>query len=124
MAESPITQNQAPSPDASSENRPKTGGRLSGRRVAASDTVRLARLTGLSGLIFSALFVLSLVFIYKTPRLSASDNEITAFYTGSSTLLVTVGLYLVPFAGIIFLWHAHATRLLIKSCTPVPSAIP
>jgi hypothetical protein len=120
MAEPPTTQNQAPSPDAS-PNRPRTDGRLSQRRVLASDTVRLARLTALSGIVFSALFVVSVVLIYRTPRLSASDAEITAFYSGSSTLLVTVGLYLVPFAGIIFLWHAHATRLLIKSCTPAPS---
>jgi hypothetical protein len=68
--------------------------------------------------------VLALVFMYTTPRLSASDAEITAFYSGSSTVLVTVGLYLVPFAGIAFLWHAHTTRLLIQSCTPAPSPIP
>jgi hypothetical protein len=97
---------------------------MSRRRVAASDTVRLARLTALSGILFSALFVLSVVFIYTTPRLTASDAEITAFYTSGSTILVTVGLYLIPFAGIIFMWHAHATRLLIRSSTPVPSAIP
>ena len=123
MAEPPIRQPQAPPPDASHPNRPGEGGRISRRHVAASDTVRLARLTALSGILFSALFVASVVLIYTTPRLSASDAEITAFYTGSSTLLVTVGLYLIPFAGIIFLWHAHATRLLIKSCTPAPSAI-
>jgi len=124
MAEPPITQSQTPSPEASSPNRPGPGGRLSRRRATASDTVRLARLTSLTGILFAALFALSLIFFYTTPTLSASDDEITAFYTGGSTILVTVGLYLVPFAGIIFLWHAHATRLLIKSRTPAPSAIP
>ena len=124
MAEPPITESQAPSPEASPPNRPGPGGRLSRRRVAASDTVRLARLTSMTGIFFAALFVLSLIFFYTTPTLSASDDEITAFYTGGSTILVTVGLYLIPFAGIIFLWHAHAARLLIKSRTPVPSAIP
>jgi hypothetical protein len=86
--------------------------------------VTLARLSSLTGILFAALFVLALVFVYTTPRLSASDADITAFYAGSSTLLVTVGLYLVPFAGIAFLWHAHTTRLLIKFRTPTPSAIP
>jgi hypothetical protein len=86
--------------------------------------VTLARLSSLTGILFAALLVLALVFVYTTPRLSASDAEITAFYAGSSTLLVTVGLYLVPFAGIAFLWHAHTTRLLIKFRTPTPSAIP
>ena len=45
-------------------------------------------------------------------------------YASSSTLLVTVGLYVIPFAGIAFLWHAHCTRLLIETRTPSPSAIP
>jgi hypothetical protein len=94
------------------------------KRAAASPPVKLARLSGLTGILFAALFVLALVFIYTTPRLSASDEEITSFYSGSSTVLVTVGLYLVPFAGIAFLWHAHTTRLLIRSFTPSPSAIP
>ena len=84
----------------------------------------LARLSGLTGILFAVLFVLALVLIYTTPRLSASDAEITAFYAGSSTVLVTVGQFLIPFAGIAFLWHAHTTRLLIKFRTPTPSAIP
>ncbi|MFL6044691.1 MAG: hypothetical protein ACJ72M_06185 [Propionibacteriaceae bacterium] len=129
MAEPPITQDQDLTPDGGppdvpSPNKPGAGSRLRRRRIAASDKVRLARLTSLTGILFTALFVLSLIFFYTTPKLSASDEEITAYYTGGSTILVTVGLYLIPFAGIIFLWHAHAARLLIKSCTPVPSAIP
>jgi hypothetical protein len=94
------------------------------KRAAVSPTVKLARLSGMTGVLFAALFVLALIFIYTTPRLSASNAEITAFYSGSSTVLVTVGLYLVPFAGIAFLWHAYTTRLLIRSLTPSPSAIP
>jgi hypothetical protein len=62
--------------------------------------------------------------VHTTPTLSASDAEITAYYAGGSTLLVTVGLYLIPFAGIVFLWHAHCTRLLIETRTASPSAIP
>jgi hypothetical protein len=86
--------------------------------------VKLARLSGLTGILFAALFVIALVFVYTTPHLSASDADITAFYAGSSTVLVTVGQVLVPLAGIAFLWHAHTTRLLIQSRTPSPSAIP
>ena len=44
--------------------------------------------------------------------------------TARSTALVTVGIYLIPLAGIALFWHAHTTRLLIKSRTPSPSAIP
>jgi hypothetical protein len=123
MAESPITQPQAAPPPASPPKEPDTN-RHARKRATASATVKLARLSSLTGILFAALFVLALVFIYTTPRLSASDAEISAFYAGSSTVLVTVGLYLVPFAGIAFLWHAHTTRLLIQSRTPSPSAIP
>ncbi|HEX6757632.1 MAG TPA: hypothetical protein VF086_04340 [Propionibacteriaceae bacterium] len=123
MTEPPITQPQAQPPPASAPKEPETN-RRARRRAAASATVKLARLSSLTGILFAALFVLALVFIYTTPRLSASDSEITAFYASGSTVLVTVGLYLVPFAGIAFLWHAHTTRLLIKSRTSSPSAIP
>jgi hypothetical protein len=72
--------------------------------------VKLARLSALTGILFAALFVLALVFVYTTPHLSVSDADITAFYNSGSTVLVTVGQTLVPLAGIAFLWHAHTTR--------------
>ena len=114
MAEPSTTQPQAP-PQA---------GRTRRRRAPQSPTVKLARLSALTGILFAALLVLALVFVYTTPHLSASDADITAFYDSSSTVLVTVGQTLVPLAGIAFLWHAHTTRLLIQSRTPSPSAIP
>jgi hypothetical protein len=123
MAEPPTTQPQAPPPPASSPEGPETN-RRTRRRAAASPIVKLARLSGLTGILFAALFVIALVFIYTTPKLSASDAEITAFYAGNSTALVTVGQFLIPLAGIAFLWHAHTTRLLIKFRTPTPSPIP
>jgi hypothetical protein len=115
MAEPPITQAQAPLSPLSERRR---------RRAAPSTTVTLARLSSLTGILFATLFVLALVFVYTTPHLSASDADITAFYDGNSTVLVTVGQFLVPLAGIAFLWHAHTTRLLIESRTSSPSAIP
>jgi hypothetical protein len=114
MAEPSITQPQAPPP----------AGRARRRRATPSSTMTLARLSCMTGILFAALFVLALVFVYTTPHLSASDADITAFYNSSSTVLVTVGQTLVPLAGIAFLWHAHTTRLLIESRTPSPSAIP
>ena len=85
MTEPPITSNQAPiTPVSPPENEHLSvpGGR---RRVGASDTVKYARLSSISGLFFAALFVVALVLVYTTPRLSASDAEITAYYAGSST---------------------------------------
>jgi hypothetical protein len=97
---------------------------LGGSRRELSDIVKYARMSSISGILFAGLFVVAIVFVHSTPTLSASDAEITAYYASGSTLLVTVGLYLIPFAGIAFLWHAHCTRLLIESRTPSPSAIP
>lgn len=86
---------------------------------------RHARLSGLVGLLFSALFVLALVLMHRTPGLAAPDGDYTAFYAGGgASTLVTVGTSLVPFAGIAFLWHLTTLRLLVRAHTPVPSAIP
>jgi hypothetical protein len=103
---------------------PRRRSRSGRSRRELSDTAKLARLSSLTGLLFAALFVVALVLVHTTPTLSASDADITAFYNSSSTALVTAGIYLVPLAGIAFLWHAHCTRLLIETCTPSPSAIP
>ena len=97
---------------------------LGGSRRELSDTAKYARLSSISGVLFAAFFVVAIVLVSSTPTLSATDAEITAFYASNSTLLVTVGLYLIPFTGIVFLWHAHCTRLLIEARTPAPSAIP
>ena len=122
MAEPPITEPQAPPPAAPSPTGTHRPPNQAARRTIRHDGTRAA--VCLTGILFAVLFVVALVLIYTTPTLSASDAEITAFYTGSSTVLVTVGIYLIPLAGIAFLWHAHTTRLLIKSRTPTPSAIP
>jgi hypothetical protein len=108
----------------SSSTAPPATTRSGGSRRELSDSAKLARLSSLTGILFAALFVVALVLVHMTPTLSASDADITAFYNSSSTALVTVGIYLVPLAGIAFLWHTHTTRLLIKSRTPSPSAIP
>jgi hypothetical protein len=67
-----------------------------------------------SGIAFAALFTASLVLVNQIPRLGAPDSTYTAFYTtGSGEVLVTVGLYLVPFSGIAFLWFMMAFRALL-----------
>jgi hypothetical protein len=123
MTEPPITEPEATAPAIPVSTKPESR-RRSLRKAAQLPTVQLARLTSISGIIFAALFVVAIILVHTTPTLSASDADITAYYASNSTLLVTVGLYLVPFAGIAFLWHAHCTRLLIEARTPSPSAIP
>jgi hypothetical protein len=77
-------------------------------------TARVARTTIFSGIAFAVLFTAGLVLVNQVPRLGSPDSTYTAFYTtGSGGVLVTVGLYLVPFAGIAFLWFMMAFRALL-----------
>jgi hypothetical protein len=75
---------------------------------------RVAAKAGLAGIVFAALFTAALVLVDQIPRLASPDSTYTAFYSaGSGGVLVTVGLYLVPFAGIAFLWFTMAFRALL-----------
>jgi len=103
---------------------PRADGAGRRARPRMSDTLRYARLSSLTGLVFAVLLVVAVVLVHSAPNLRASDAAFAAFYASSNTALVTVGLYLVPFAGIAFLWHMNTMRLLIRTRTPAPSAIP
>lgn len=79
----------------------------------------------MSGLAFAALFVTALVLVRQAPGLEVPDATYTAFYrAGRGNVLVTVGLHIVPFAGIAFLWHMSATRTLIEAMAGAPSEVP
>ena len=74
-----------------------------------------ARKAAFSGIAFAALFTAGLALVSQIPRLASPDSTYTAFYSaGSGGVLVTVGLYLVPFAGIAFLWFTMAFRALLE----------
>jgi hypothetical protein len=78
-----------------------------------------ARKAGWSGVVFAGLLVAALVLVARVPGLGASDADYTAFYSaGGGATLTTVGLYLVPFAGIACLWHMIATRTLLQIQRP------
>jgi hypothetical protein len=83
-------------------------------RPSGGATAGSARTAAFSGIAFAVLFTLGLVLVNQIPRLDSPDSTYTAFYTtGSGGVLVTVGLYLVPFAGIAFLWFMMAFRALL-----------
>ena len=90
----------------------------------ATQSASYARLSSLTAMLFAVLFAAALVLLNSSPKLSSSDDELNAYYSGDSTVWVTVGVHLVPFAGIAFLWHLNATRLLIRTRTPTPAPIP
>ena len=92
--------------------------------AAASATSAAARIAAISGIVFAVLFVVALVLVRRAPTLGDPDAAYTAFYAnGGDQLFVAVGLYLVPFAGIAFLWHMTAMRNVLDMLTPPPSTM-
>jgi len=78
---------------------------------AVAREVRAPRAAGIAGLAFATLFVASLVLLRHHPAAGASEQEIADFYRDDqSGNLVLVGLYLVPFSGIAFLWFIAVIR--------------
>src|SRR4051812_35322807 len=74
---------------------------------------RAAILTATMGIAFSVLFVVSVLLITSVPNARASDDQIRAFYTGAGSpgIATAAGLYVLPFAGIAFLWFSVALRM-------------
>jgi len=74
---------------------------------------RAAIITAAMGIAFSVLFILSFALITSVPNARASDDEIRDFYTGggSPAVATAVGLYVMPFSGIAFLWFSVALRM-------------
>ncbi len=65
----------------------------------------------LAGLVFVALYVASYLAVRNLPQATWSDDEILAYYdSGDVGYTRVVTLYLVPFAGIAFLWFLAAFR--------------
>jgi hypothetical protein len=67
------------------------------------------------GVIYAVLFLVSYWLVSGQPGPDASDAELAAFYaSGESRRLILVGLYLMPFAGIAFIWFIVALRMWIS----------
>ncbi len=76
---------------------------------------RAAYLSAASGALWSILFLLSYFLVAGQPGMHASDAELQSFYqTEAPRRLVLVGLYLMPFAGIAFIWFIVALRMWIS----------
>jgi hypothetical protein len=69
------------------------------------------RAAGIAGLAFAALFVTSLVLMRVQPSAGSTAAEIRHFYLRENGgTVAVVGVYLVPFAGIAFLWFIGVVR--------------
>ena len=79
---------------------------------------KAAMLTAAVGLVFSILFAVSFVLLVDVPGAKATDEEIIAYYSSQERVLpVAVGLYLLPFSGIAFLWFIVTLRLWAAAST-------
>ena len=78
---------------------------------AVGRELRTPAAAGVAGLVFVILFVVSLALLYREPPRDSTAAEIAAWYLQTQTKTIgLVGLYLLPFAGIAFLWFVAAIR--------------
>jgi hypothetical protein len=69
------------------------------------------RATGIAGLVFSLLFVVAILLSRPHPARGSTAAEIASFYLEQGAgRVVLLGLYLIPFSGIAFLWFIAAIR--------------
>lgn len=80
------------------------------RGLTAPLRVEAPRAAGVAGLVFVVLFTTSVVILDRHPDAESSAAEIDRWYSGGDRSASLVGLYLLPFAGIAFLWFAAAIR--------------
>jgi len=80
--------------------------------VGMPATRRAAILTARHGVIQAVLLLVSFWLLTRIPGAKAPDADFIAFYESDKRrLVVLVGLYLMPFAAIAFLWFAVALRM-------------
>jgi hypothetical protein len=82
---------------------------------------RAALFTTLSGAAYAVLFLVSFWLMLGVPRMGSTDTELEAFYSSSDRQVVNlVALYLLPFAGIAFIWFIVSLRVWIAARTTKP----
>ena len=77
---------------------------------------KAATFTAVAGIIFSVLFLLAFYLLADVPRgPKATDEVLVAYYeSGDADIVAIVSLYLIPFAGIAFLWFVVSLRMWIS----------
>jgi hypothetical protein len=79
--------------------------------VQAQEQLRAPWAASLAGILFAVLFAAGLLLLRSSPVVGADDRDLVRiFATGEDASLYWAGLYLVPFAGIMFLWFIAVIR--------------
>ena len=68
------------------------------------------RAAGVAGIVFAVLFVASLLLLRSTVGKALSDQTVIRNVTGRDSTIAVAGLYLMPFAGVAFLWFMAVLR--------------
>jgi hypothetical protein len=77
----------------------------------ARDQLRAPWAASIAGILFAVLFTVALLLLRTSPIVGAGDAELVRiFATGEDLPLFVAALYLVPFAGIMFLWFIAVIR--------------
>ena len=76
----------------------------------ARRAARSGQAAGVAGLLFAALLVGSLLMFSRVPAPSAGQDLTEWFRDEASSTLSIICLYLIPFAGIAFLWFMAVLR--------------
>ena len=82
---------------------------------------KAAMLTASIGLVHAVLVIAgALLLKSQTPGIDASDEELIALYQDPEKrrIIVIAGLYVIPFAGIAFIWFFVALRMWISASAP------
>lgn len=75
---------------------------------------RSATITAAAGIVHSVLLMLAFgLYSFRVPKVDASDAELAAFYANPDDrrVILIAGLYLIPFAGIAFIWFTISLRM-------------
>jgi hypothetical protein len=77
---------------------------------AAERGLTTPRAAGVAGIVFAVLFTLALLFLRHSMGRGLSTVEVMRDVVGGRSTLALVGLYMIPFAGIAFLWFIGVVR--------------
>ncbi len=79
--------------------------------VGAGRQLRAPWAASIAGILFAVLFTGALVLVRNSPFTAADDRELARLFAeGRDVWLLVGGLYLAPFAGIMFLWFVAVVR--------------
>ena len=78
--------------------------------TAAERGLTTPRAAGVAGIVFAVLFFLALALLGRTVGVSLDTEQVMENLSGPGSTAALVGLYLVPFAGIAFLWFIGVVR--------------